>query len=694
MISKYILKFKDLNCYKCVEKIKNELLKISYISDVDINVLNQKLELNINDSTDLERKLEEIKELCIKLEPEMSFIDSNHKNKKNIKFHKFYFGIFLFIISFLFKFPIQIYFLICFLSYILIGLNVLRKTLFNIKKGIIFDENTLMTIATIGAFLIGEFQEAVAVMIFSQIGELIQDKAVNKSRMSISKLVDIKPDTANLELENSIETVHPSKIKIGDVIVVKPGEKIPLDGKIIYGESSLDTKALTGEFLPKEVKKDDTVLSGCINLESLIKIKVSSEFKDSTVLKILNLIENAHSRKSNTENFITKFSKIYTPIVVIIAFLIGVLPPLFIPGELFSTWIYKSLIFLVLSCPCALVISIPLSFFSGIGVASKNGILIKGSNYLEALNNVSTVIFDKTGTLTEGKFSVSKINSENCQNEELLELAAIAESFSNHPIAKSIVNYYNKEIDQSKILKYEEISGHGIVINLKNDTIIAGNEKIMNKFNIKINNFTDDIGTKVYIAKNNLYMGYILISDKIKKNSSKTISSLNKAGINDVIMLTGDNKKVAQKICDEIGILKFHSELLPNEKVDYVEKFTKSKKSNSNLIFVGDGINDAPSLAIADIGISMGQIGTDAAIEASDVVIIDDDPFKIIKAIDIAKQTRKISIQNIIISLGVKFLILILGVFGLSSMWAAILSDVGVSIIVILNSVKVLNKKI
>lgn len=690
MTSKHIIKFRDLNCVKCVEKIKNELKKFSYISEVNIDVFNQKMELNINESEDLNEKIENVKKLCIKIEPEMSFVDDKQRSKKDIKFYTFVLGIFLFFISFLLDLSIQISFFIYFISYILIGSNVLKKTLFNIKKGIFFDENTLMTIATIGAFAIGEFSEGVAVMIFSRIGEFIQDKAIDKSRKSISKLVDIKPETANLEINDSIEIVHPNKVKIGDIIVVKPGEKIPLDGKIIYGQSSLDTKALTGEFLPKHVQENDDVLSGCINLDSLIKIKVSSEFKDSTILKILNLIENASSKKSSTENFITKFSKIYTPIVVLVALIIGILPPLLISGELFSTWIYRSLIFLVISCPCALVISIPLSFFSGIGLASKNGILIKGSNYLEALNNVSTVIFDKTGTLTEGSFYVTKIHVENCDENELLKTAAIAESFSNHPIAKSIVKHYNQTIDQTKITKYEELAGHGIVVKLDDERIIAGNQKIMDKFNIKITNLSNEVGTKIYIAKNDLYLGYILISDKIKENSRKTISDLNKLGITNTVMLTGDNKKVAEKIGKELGIKTIHSELLADEKVKYLESFLKSKAPKTKLIFIGDGINDAPSLALADIGMSMGQLGTDAAIEASDVVIIDDDPHKIVRAIEISKKTRKTSIENITISLGVKLLILILGAFGLSSMWAAILSDVGVSIIVILNSVKIL----
>lgn len=690
------LSFKDLNCSKCAEKIKNELSKTSYISNVNVDVLNQKLHLEFNDASNINQKIADIKELCIKIEPEMSFIDSLNSGdtNKNFKLYLFGIGIILTILSFFLKVPIQVEFLICFIAYILIGNNVLQKTFFNIKKGIWFDENTLMTIATICAFAIGEFQEAVAVMIFSRVGEMIQDKAINKSRASITKLMDIKPETANILIDNAIKTVHPSQIKIGDIIVVKPGEKIPLDGEIIFGESSLDTKALTGESLPRNVKENDSVLSGCINIDSLIKIKVSSKFEDSTVLKILNMVENANSKKSNTETFITKFAKIYTPIIVIIALIIGILPPLLINGEIFSTWIYRASIFLVISCPCALVISIPLSFFSGIGVASKNGILVKGSNYLEALNNVSTVIFDKTGTLTEGKFFITKIEPNNCSKEELMESAAIAESFSNHPIAKSIVEHYNKNIDKTQIKKYEEIAGHGITITLNNDFIIAGNDKLMKKFNISIKETTQDIGTKIYVAKNNSYMGYILISDKLKTNTHKTISDLKKFGVKNTVMLTGDNKTIAQNICNQIGITKFYPELLPNQKVEHVEELIKSKSLKSHLVFVGDGINDAPSLAIADVGVSMGGVGSDAAIEASDIVLIDDDPYKLVKAMKIAKITRRVSIENISISLGVKLLVIILATFGFSSIWAAILSDVGVSLIVIINSVKILNKEI
>ena len=514
MTSKEILNFKNLNCYDCAGKIKNELLNVSYISDVNIDILNQKMTLEFNNTSNLNERMNEIKNICTSLEPDMSFIDSNnvtdsHTSKKSLgDFYELILGLVLFGITFLIKNP-NIQLAICLINYVLIGRNVIKKAILNFKNGMFFDENTLMTIATIGAFLIGQFQEAVAVMLFSKAGELIQDKAINKSRTSISKLMDIKPETANLQVGDSIKTVHPNEVKIGDIIVVKPGEKIPLDGKVIMGESSIDTKALTGEFLPKEVKKDDSVLSGCINIDSVIKIEVTSEFKDSTVLKILNLVENATSRKSNTENFITKFSKIYTPTVVFIALFVALMPPLFFQGQSFSTWIYRSLIFLVISCPCALVISIPLSFFSGIGVASKNGVLVKGSNYLDALTHVSTVVFDKTGTLTEGKFFITKVSTNNCTEEELIKFAAIAENFSNHPIAKSIVSYYGKEIDTSSITNYEEIAGHGIIVKVNSDTIIAGNTKIMDKFNINITKISDDIGTKIYVAKNNVYMGFV-----------------------------------------------------------------------------------------------------------------------------------------------------------------------------------------
>ena len=706
-MNNHTLKFKNMNCYECAGKIKNELLKLSYISKVDIDVLTQNLNLEFKDTSNISQKLQEIMELCIQIEPDMSFNTSNHLNESKNKINSlelisFSIGIILFIISFFIKESelsqdthqtLIFKFYVCFASYLLIGFNILKKAVMNIKRGIIFDENTLMMIATIGALIIGEFQEAVAVMIFSRVGEFIQDRAINKSRSSISSLMDIRPDTANLETNDSIKIVDPSKVKIGDIIVVKPGEKIPLDGEIIQGISQLDTKALTGEFLTKEVTIGDKVISGCINITSLIKIKVESEFKNSTVSRILNLVENANSKKSNTENFITKFSKIYTPTVIIIAFIISTSPPIILGYNTLSEWIYRALIFLVISCPCALVISIPLSFFSGIGVASKNGILIKASNHLEALNNLSTIVFDKTGTLTEGKFFISKVIPKNCEIDELIKYSVMAESFSNHPIAKSIIDYYNKPIDKLKIYKFEEIPGYGISICIDNDIIISGNKKMMDKFNINVD-FIDESGTKVYVAKNNTYLGCILISDKIKQNSSKTIFELKKMNINNLAMLTGDNNKTAQAIADTLKITKVYSELLPDQKVKYVEELLSNKPPKSTLAFIGDGINDAPSLAMADIGISMGSIGSDAAIEASDIVLIDDDPYKIVKAIKIAKQTRTIAMQNIVLSLTVKILVIILGALGLSSMWTAILSDVGISLIVILNSVRILKNEI
>lgn len=694
----HTLKFKNMNCYDCADKIKTRLLKLNYISNVDIDVLNQKLNLEFIDDLNTQQRLEEIMELCVNIEPDINFVDSKNSNKSMNKINykqaiAFLIGVTLFVISFFITGSGPLKFYVCLISYLLIGFEILKKAIINIKKGIIFDENTLMMIATIGAFVIKEFQEGIAVIIFSRVGEFIQDIAINKSRSSISNLMDIRPDTANLETSDSIKIVDPNEVKIGDVIVVKPGEKIPLDGEIIQGESQLDTKALTGEFLSKEVRIGDKVISGCINISSLIKIKVESEFKNSTISRILNLVESATSKKSNTENFITKFSKIYTPIVIVIALIIAIIPPFILGYNTMSTWIYRALIFLVISCPCALVISIPLSFFSGIGVASKNGILIKGSNYLEALNNLSTLVFDKTGTVTEGKFFITKIIPEDCKTDELLKYAAMAESFSNHPIAKSIVNHYNYPIDQSKISKFEEIAGYGISICIDGDTIISGNKKMMDKFNINIKS-TDEPGTKVYVAKNNTYLGYILISDKIKENSAKTITELKDMNVNKLVMLTGDNKKTAHYIAETLKIPEVYSELLPDQKVKYVEDLISNKPPKSTLAFIGDGINDAPSLAIADIGISMGGIGSDAAIEASDIVLIDDDPYKIIKAMKIAKQTRKIATQNIVLSLSVKTLVIILGALGLSSMWAAILSDVGVSLIVILNSVRILKKEI
>ena len=575
------------------------------------------------------------------------------------------------------------------ISYIIVGFEILRKAVRNIFRGKVFDENFLMSVATIGAFGIGEFPEAVAVMLFYQIGELFQSYAVDKSRKSIASLMDIRPDYANVFRNEKIEKVNPEEVKIGDTIIVKPGEKIPLDGTIIEGTTTLDTKALTGESLPREAKEGDQVLSGCINLNGVIKIKVEKEYGESTVSKILDLVENASSKKSKSENFITKFAKYYTPIVVIIALILAIIPPLFITGATFSDWVYRALSFLVVSCPCALVISIPLSFFGGIGGASKMGVLIKGSNYLEALSNTEIAVFDKTGTLTKGVFEVQKIEPVGISKEELLKISAYAENYSNHPISKSIKQAYNKKIDEKQISNYEEISGLGISAKINNEEVFVGNEKLMQKENIEYEK-CKDIGTILYVAINKKYVGYILIADEIKKDSKQTIEELKKNGIKQTVMLTGDKKEVGESVAKEIGIDKVYTELLPTDKVQKVEELLKTKTAKGKLAFVGDGINDAPVLALADIGIAMGGLGADSAIEAADVVIMTDEPSKIIKSIKLSKKTMKIVKENIIFAIAIKILVLILAALGISTMWEAVFADVGVSIIAIINALRAL----
>ena len=575
------------------------------------------------------------------------------------------------------------------ISYIIVGFEILRKAIRNIFRGKVFDENFLMSVATLGAFGIGEFPEAVAVMLFYQIGELFQSYAVDKSRKSIASLMDIRPDYANVYKDGQIEKVNPSEVKIGDTIVVKPGEKIPLDGHIIEGKTTLDTKALTGESLPREVTEGEDVLSGCINLDGLIKIEVTKEYGESTVSKILDLVENASSKKSKSENFITKFAKYYTPIVVLIALILAIFPPLLIPGANFSDWIYRALSFLVVSCPCALVISIPLSFFGGIGGASKMGVLVKGSNYLEALANTEITVFDKTGTLTKGVFEVQKVNAIDMSEEELLEVSAYAENFSNHPISKSIKKKYNKPVDEKQIIDYQEISGLGIVAKIGEQDVIVGNEKLMKEKQIEFTKCTD-VGTILYVAIQGKYAGYILISDKIKEDAKYTIEQLKKNNIKQTVMLTGDRKDVGENVAKQIGIDKVYTELLPDGKVQKVEELLKTKSEKGKLAFVGDGINDAPVLALADIGIAMGGLGADSAIEAADIVIMTDEPSKIVNAIKLSKKTMKIVKENIIFAIAIKILVLILAAFGLSTMWEAVFADVGVSIIAIINALRAL----
>ena len=578
------------------------------------------------------------------------------------------------------------------IAYIIVGFEIVRKALRNITRGKVFDENFLMTVATIGAFGIGEFPEAVAVMLFYQVGELFQSYAVDKSRKSIASLMDIRPDYANIEKDGKLEKVDPDEVKIGDIIVVKPGEKIPLDGTVVEGKTNLDTKALTGEPMPREAKQGDDVISGCINLNGLIKVKVTKEFGESTVSKILDLVENASSKKSKSENFITKFAAYYTPIVVIIAVILAIVPPLIIPGAEFSDWIYRALSFLVVSCPCALVISIPLSFFGGIGGASKMGILIKGSNYLEALANTEIVVFDKTGTLTEGDAKVQKIEAEGISKEELLEITALAENFSNHPIAISIKSEYNKPIDEKRIVKTQELTGRGIKATIDEKEVLVGNEKLMKEEKIDYKECTD-AGTALYVAIDKKYVGYILIADSIKKDSKKAIQNLKKNGIKQTVMLTGDRKQVGEVVAKELGIDKVYTELLPDGKVEKVEELLKEKSPKGKLAFVGDGINDAPVLAISDIGIAMGALGSDAAIEAADVVLMTDEPSKIVDAIHLSKKTMRIVKENITFAILVKVIVLILSAFGLSTMWEAVFADVGVSIIAIINALRVLRVK-
>lgn len=579
------------------------------------------------------------------------------------------------------------------ISYLVVGFEILKKAVRNIFRGKVFDENFLMAVATIGAFAIGEFPEAVAVMLFYQVGELFQSYAVDKSRKSISSLMDIRPDYANIEKDGKIEKVDPDEVKIGDIIIVKTGEKIPLDGVIIEGRSSLDTMALTGESVPRVVKIEDEVLSGCINKDGLLKIRVTKEFGESTVSKILDLVENASSKKSKSENFITKFAKYYTPTVVIIAVLLAFIPPIILKDfSTFSVWLYRALSFLVVSCPCALVISIPLSFFGGIGGASKMGILIKGSNYLEALANTETVVFDKTGTLTEGIFEVQDIYAEGIEKDELLRIVAHAENYSNHPIAKSVKKAYNKEIDEKIIKNPQELSGKGIWAKIDEKDILVGNEKLMLEEKIDFKK-CDEVGTILYVAIDKKYVGYVLIADKIKQDSPKTIRELKAMNIKETVMLTGDKKEVGEYVAKKLNMDKVYTELLPDGKVEKVEELLKQKSEKGKLVFVGDGINDAPVLTISDIGVAMGGLGSDAAIEAADIVIMTDETSKISKAINLSKKTMRIVRENIIFAIFVKIAVLVLTAFGASTMWEAVFADVGVSVIAIINALRMLNIK-
>lgn len=579
-------------------------------------------------------------------------------------------------------------FLVC---YAVIGWDIVWKAVTNILHGQVFDENFLMTIATIGALILGEHSEGVAVMLFYQVGEWFQSYAVSKSRKSIASLLDIRPDYANVERNGKLEQVDPDEVNIGDTIVVKPGERVPLDGKIIKGTSALDTSALTGESMPRDVEPGMEVISGCINQTGILTIQTTKKYGESTVAKILDLVENASDKKGKTENFISRFARYYTPIVVFAAIALAILPPL-ITGQPFSVWIYRALTFLVISCPCALVISIPLSFFGGIGGASKIGVLVKGSNYLESLAHAEVVVFDKTGTLTKGSFAVSQIKAIDMREEQLLELAAYAEDYSNHPISQSIQKAYGKKIDNSRISDVQEIAGHGVRAVIDGKTVLAGNAKLMNRENIAYTP-SDAIGTVVYLACNGKYAGYIVIEDEVKADAPAAIRALKEVGVRKTVMLTGDADAVGKKVAQKLGLDQAYTELLPADKVDRVEAMLKQTSEKGKLVFVGDGINDAPVLARADVGIAMGGLGSDAAIEAADVVLMTDEPSKISAVVRIARKTIRIANENIVFALGVKLLVLVLGATGYANMWAAVFADVGVSVIAILNAIRAMRVK-
>lgn len=697
---KKVINLVGLSCSSCATKIENKVKQIEGVSSAFIDFASSKILIEVSERKVYRDIFDKVTSIVKELEPDVEVVDEKRKKEldseaSKVKWYKkqsyrIISASILFFTALFMNLNSSVETSMFIMSYLLAGETVIKKALRNIVKGQMFDENFLVFIATIGAFAINEAPEGVAVMLFFQVGEYMQARAVNHSRKSISALMDIRPDFANLKLQNGITKVTPEEVLIGDEIIVKPGERVPLDGIVIDGGSMVDTSALTGESVPRSVKVDDEVLSGFINTSGVITVRVTKDFGESTVSKILDLVQNATSKKAPTENFITKFSKYYTPFVVFTAMGLAILPPLLIDGAIFSEWLYRALVFLVISCPCALVVSIPLGFFGGIGGASKNGVLVKGSNYLEALNNIDTVVFDKTGTLTKGVFKVtSVVTNGNISVEKLIEHAAYAESFSNHPIAVSILKEYGKKVDENFISDFEEISGHGIKVKVNNDLILAGNSKLMNKENIRFKSI-NDYGTIVHLAVNGKYAGYIIIADEVKEDSSKAIKELKKVGIQKTVMLTGDNKKVANSIGEKLGLDQVFSELLPHQKVEKLELLFDNKKTKGKLLFVGDGINDAPVLARADVGVAMGGLGSDAAIEAADIVIMTDEPSKLVDGIKIAKRTRSIVWQNIIFALGVKAFFLLLGAFGIATLWEAVFADVGVTVLAVLNSMRVM----
>ena len=708
-----MLSIEGLDCPNCAAKVERKINTLEGIKEATVDFLGKKIvvladEISENELVELiQTEVDKIEDGVKVFVPKVQAGESSSEEEDTGKIKKkLLIGGILFVLGIFVPKTLFIPKLAVFLvSYLVVGGNVLLSAFKNILNGQVFDENFLMAIATIGAFAIGEYPEGVAVMLFYQLGELLQGIAVNNSRKSIVSLMDIRPDYANIKVGEGIKKVSPEEIKVGEIIVVKPGEKVPLDGKIVKGASTFDTSALTGESLPREAKAGDDVLSGFINKNGLIEIQVAKVFSESTVSKILYLMENAGSKKSKTENFITKFARYYTPAVVITALIVAIFPPLLIQGATFSDWIYRALIFLVVSCPCALVISIPLGFFGGIGGASRHGILIKGTNYLEVLNNLESVVMDKTGTLTKGIFKVTEVNAENnikindFQNNKteltkplLLKYAAHIEKFSNHPIAQSIVAEYENsvsKVDENVVKDFEEISGFGIKVNINNHQFLAGNSKLMNLENITFDK-KENLGTAIYLAADGKYIGNILISDEVKEDSARAIKGMKENGVKEIVMLTGDNEAIGKNIAEKLGIDKVFTELLPNEKVEKLEEIYKTKSEKGKVAFVGDGINDAPVLARADLGIAMGGAGSDAAIEAADVVIMNDEPSKIVTAIKIAKKTKEIVWQNITVAFAIKIVVMALGLFGDATMWEAVFADVGVALLAVLNATRVL----
>ncbi|MBX3008074.1 MAG: cadmium-translocating P-type ATPase [Melioribacteraceae bacterium] len=694
-MKKYQLK--NIDCASCAAKIEEGLSEMEGVKSCSVNFASSSLFIDTDNIESVKKKIKEIEPEVIveEMQDEKLTESKNIVDENKVELIKIFLTVLLLAVGLLLEKEIHnspyriAEYLVFIPAYLISGWGVLRGALRSITKGKIFNEHFLMTIATLGAIAIDAMPEAVTVMLFYVVGELFQDISVNRSRKSIKALLEIKPDYANLKSDGEIKRVSPESVKVGENIIVKAGEKIPLDGEIIDGNSFVDTSALTGESVPRKVKEKDIVLAGMINQSGLLTIRVTKLFSESSISRILELVENAASKKAETEKFITTFAKYYTPVVVFGALLLAVIPPLLFTNQTFTDWIYRALVVLVISCPCALVISIPLGYFGGIGGASRRGILVKGSNYLDALTKVKTVVFDKTGTLTKGEFNVSEIVVENGFNkDELLRLAAYAESHSNHPIAKSVIEAYGGAINQELIKDVHEISGKGIKANINGQIVVVGNDKLLHLENIQ-HDKCDVEGTVIHIATNSVYAGYIIISDTLKEGAEETISLLKKKNINSV-MLTGDNKAAAESFAKKLGIDKYYYELLPEDKVNHIEQIIQSSIKGNKIAFVGDGINDAPVLARADVGIAMGALGSDAAVETADVVLMADSPLQVVSAIDIAKKTRKIVWQNIGFAMGVKLFFILLGVFGIATMWEAVFGDMGVAIIAILNAMRVM----